>query len=70
MELFGVFALAVTASFCAVSLKKYAPEISAVIAVSAGAVILISLLGRFTPIIEEINTLISSVGISAEYGTV
>ena len=70
MELFEIFALAVTGSFCAVSLKKYAPEISAVIAVSAGALILTSLLGKFTPIVEEINTLVSSAGISTEYGTV
>ena len=37
MEIFGYFALAVTAVFSAAALKKYAPETSLVIAVAASA---------------------------------
>lgn len=70
MELTGILALALTAAFSAVALKKYAPETSAVIAVAAGAVILMELMTRVSPVIQEINTLISGSGLDSYYGPV
>ncbi len=70
MELTGFFALAIAAAFCALSLKKYAPETSVVIAVAASAVLLIQILSRITPIINEINTFVSAAGIDSSYGII
>lgn len=70
MELTGLFALAISAAFGAIALKKYAPETSVVIAVTASAVLLIQILSRITPIIDEINSFISSAGIDGSYGII
>jgi len=67
MEIFGYFALAVTAAFCAVALKKYAPETSAVIAVAASAALLVKILSGISPVITEINELVSVSGVSTGY---
>lgn len=67
MEIFGYFALAVTAAFCAVALKKYAPETSVVIAVVASAALLVKILSGVSPVINEINELVSVSGISTGY---
>lgn len=70
MELTGILALALTATFCAVALKKYAPETSVVIAVAAGAVILIEVLLHVFPVLREISSLLSQAGLDGSYGTV
>lgn len=67
MEIFGYFALAVTAAFCAVALKKYVPETSAVIAVAASAALLVKILSGISPVITEINELVSVSGVSTGY---
>lgn len=67
MEIFGYFALAVTAAFCAVALKKYAPETSVVIAVAASAALLVKILSGISPVITEINELVSVSGVSTGY---
>ncbi|MBQ1659363.1 MAG: stage III sporulation protein AD [Clostridia bacterium] len=67
MEIFGYFALAVTAAFCAVALKKYAPETSVIIAVAASAALLVNILSGVSPVINEINELVSVSGISTGY---
>lgn len=68
MQLLIVSGLAVAAAFCAVALKKYAPEISAAIAVAAGGVILLSVLMQAAPVIDEINSFMSDAGIDGTYG--
>lgn len=70
MELFQIMVLAAAASFGAAAIKKYTPETSAALAVSAGAVILISLLSKITPLISDINSYISIAGMDSTYGTV
>ena len=70
MELFGTLALAMTAAFSAVALKKYAPETSVVIVVAAAAAILLSVLSQITPIIHELNSLLSKAQLNASYGEV
>lgn len=64
-----MLALAVTAAFSAVALKKYAPETSVVIAVGASAALLISLLGMISPVTQEITDLISGSDIAPEYAS-
>lgn len=67
MEIFGYFALVITAAFSSIALKKYAPETSVVIAVSASAVLLVRILSGISPVISEINELVSVSGVSTGY---
>ena len=61
---------AAAAAFCALALKKYAPEISAVIAVAAGCVILLSVLSQISPLTEQINSFMSGAGLDGSYSAV
>ncbi len=70
MELILTAGLAAAAAFGAVALKKYTPEISAVLSVAAGAVILISVMQRTAPVVREISELSDRAGISSAYGRV
>ncbi len=70
MQPFWIAAAAVAAAFSAVALRKYAPEMSAVIAVSAGGVILLSILSQTSPVINEIGQFIKGAGIDGTYGSV
>lgn len=70
MDLFGVFALTAAAAFCAVALKKYTPETSVVIAVSAGAILLLSVLSKVKPVVEMVQQLTESIGLELSYGVV
>lgn len=70
MELILTAGLAAAAAFVAVALKKYTPEISAVLSVAAGAVILIAVMQRTAPVVREISELSDRAGISSAYGRV
>lgn len=70
MDIFGIMALAAAAAFSAAAIKKHTPEISAALAVSAGAVILILLLTNISPIISGIGSYLSRAGMDGTYGTV
>ena len=67
MQVFIAAGTAAAAAFCALAVKKYAPEISAVIAAAAGCVILLSLLGELTPVTEQINAFVSEAGIDGGF---
>ena len=62
--------MAAAAAFASLALKKYAPEISAVLSVAAGAVILISVLHRMSPVVSQITQLSDKAGLSSAYGRV
>ena len=70
MELILTAGLAAAAAFGAVALKKYTPEISAVLSGAAGAVILIAVMQRTAPVVREISELSDRAGISSAYGRV
>ena len=70
MELFGIIVLSLTAAFAALALKKHSPEIAAVLAISAGAAILFSILTKLSPIIGELQYFISSAGVDSAYAEV
>ena len=65
MELIGIMAVSLTAAFSALALKKYTPETAAVLAAAAGIVILTLILGRVTPILNEIKSYADSAGVSS-----
>ena len=70
MNIFMTAGIAVSAAFCAVALKKYAPEISAVIAIAAGGVLLLSVLSQTEPVIDQLSSFMSGSGIDGSYGAV
>ena len=70
MSIFGIAALAMAAAFCAVALKKYSPEISIVIAIAAGAILLVSILSRTMPVVRILQQLTDSIGLDPQYGVV
>lgn len=70
MEFFLVAGLAAAAAFAGAALKKYNPEISAVLSVAAGTLILISVLSRASPLIREISELCADAGLDTIYGAV
>lgn len=70
MDILSVFGLALTAAAASLALKKYAPEISALIAVSAGMIIFVSILAKLVPSVNTISELLQSTAVKTEYLTV
>lgn len=70
MDIGALCFVALFASISALSLKKYTPDISAIIAIGAGVLIFAAVLGNVLPIIEELRILINSAGAAAEYGAI
>ena len=70
MELVGIAAVSLTAAFSALALKKYTPETAAVLAAGAGIVILTLILGRVTPVLNELKSFADSAGVSAGHVSV
>ena len=63
-----VFAL--TAAFCALALKKTAPEVSAVLAVAAGGALLLRALSGISPLIGFLRTLTEASGLNPSYSAI
>lgn len=70
MNMLSVFGLALVSAAAALALKKYAPEISALIAVAAGLIILVFVLTKLLPSINTIADLLENTAVPAEYLTV
>ncbi len=70
MVLFGWMALAVTAAFCAVALKKYTPETSVAIAVAAGTILLLSILSQTMPVVRTLQEMTVNIGLDPQMGAV
>ena len=59
-EIIEICGIALITAVCALGLKKYAPETSVLLAITGGAFILIRVLSRVSPIIEQISSLASN----------
>lgn len=59
-EMIEICGIALITAVCALGLKKYAPETSVLLAITGGAFILIRVLSRVSPIIEQISSLTSN----------
>ena len=59
-EIIEICGIALITAVCALGMKKYAPETSVLLAVTGGAFILIRVLSRVSPIIEQISSLTSN----------
>ncbi len=56
-EIIEICGIALITSVCVLGLKKYAPETSVLLAITGGAFILIRVLARVSPIMEQISSL-------------
>lgn len=59
-EIIEICGIALIAAVCALGMKKYAPETSVLLAITGGAFILIRVLSKVSPIIEQISSLTSN----------
>ncbi|MBE6829546.1 MAG: stage III sporulation protein AD [Ruminococcaceae bacterium] len=70
MDMIAVAGIAVIAAILAVMLKRYHQEYSIIVSICAGVLILFAILGNIAPAVQQINTLLSSAGLSAEYAAI
>jgi len=60
MEIIEICGIALITAICALGLKKYAPETAVLLVITGGAFIIVSVLSRVSPVIEQINNLTST----------
>ena len=63
-DMLKLAALAVTAAICAVSIRKHVPEISMVLAMTAGVLMLCSCLGKLSEVLSALRKFAEYGGIS------
>ena len=67
MNIVAIAGIAIVSAILAVMIKKYHQEYSIIISIAAGVIILFEIFSNISPAIRQINTLLSSAGLSAEY---
>ena len=70
MDLFAICIAAVAATILAVTLKRYNPEISMLLAIGAGVIIFVLVLNQIPQAPSQINTLLSRAVMPLQYGQV
>ncbi|MDP4120044.1 MAG: SpoIIIAC/SpoIIIAD family protein [Bacillota bacterium] len=67
MNIVALCGVALIAAILSVTLKKHSPETSIIISIAAGIILLMAILSKIIPAVNQIQTLISNAGMSAEY---
>ncbi|HEX2986405.1 MAG TPA: SpoIIIAC/SpoIIIAD family protein [Caproiciproducens sp.] len=67
MNIIGIAGIAIVAAIVAVMIKRYHQEYAIIISIAAGVVILFEIFANVIPAVKQINTLLSSAGLSSEY---
>lgn len=70
MEIVTFLGIAVLAAAISVMLKKHNPEYSFLISIGAGVLMFFVILSKITPAVSQISSLLSSTGMSTEYGEI
>ncbi len=70
MNIIAIAGIAIITAILAVMLKRYHQEYSIIISIAAGILILFQIFANITPAIQQINTLLSSAGLTAEYAAI
>ena len=70
MDIFSICIAAVAATILAVTLKRYNPEISMLLAIGAGVGIFVLVLSQIPQALSQISTLLSRAGMPLAYGQV
>lgn len=70
MNIIAIAGIAIITAILAVMLKRYHQEYSIIISIAAGILILFQIFANIMPAIQQINTLLSSAGLTAEYAAI
>lgn len=70
MDIFAICIAAVAATILTVTLKRYNPEISMLLAIGAGVGIFVLVLSQIPQALSQISTLLSRAGMPLAYGQV
>lgn len=68
MNVFSIAAIGVIGAIFAVFLKKYHPEYSMSVTLTAIVVIMVMVIGQLSPVVSKIAGLASDAGLPSEYG--
>ena len=66
----GIAGIAICAAIVAAMLRRYNQEYAITIVIAAGIIILIEMLSSLAPAIRQIQTLLSSAGLSSSYALI
>ncbi|MGN0550551.1 MAG: stage III sporulation protein AD [Acutalibacteraceae bacterium] len=67
MNILSVCVCAIAAAVLAVAIKRHNPEISMLLTAGGGIIIFIAILSAISPVINKINALAQTAGMSQEY---
>jgi len=70
MNIIAIVGIALIVAIIGVMLRRYNQEYSIILSIAAGVIILFEILANITPAIRQINTLLSSTGLSAGYAAI
>lgn len=70
MDILTICAVALTAAFAALAIRKYAPETSAVMGLAGGTAIFLIVLSKVSPLINEIRALLPETNMDVSYGVI
>ena len=70
MNIVGIAGIAICAAIVAAMLRRYNQEYAITIVIAAGIIILIEMLSSLAPAIRQIQTLLSSAGLSSSYALI
>lgn len=70
MNIIAIAGISIIAAVLAVMLRRYHQEYSIIISIAAGIIILFQIFANIAPAITQINTLLSSAGLSSEYAVI
>lgn len=70
MNIIAIVGIAIIAAILGVMLKRYHQEYSIILSISAGVIILFEIIANISPAIRQINTLLSTTGLSAGYAAI
>ena len=67
MSVYGIIAVGLISCVLVLVVKQYRPELGILVSIAAGCVILLAVLSKFTPVIEQLKSLVYNSGIKKEY---
>jgi stage III sporulation protein AD len=70
MNIIGIAGVALIAAILSVMLKRYHQEYAILVNIAAGIIIVVQILASISPAIQQLNVLLSSAGLSSEYGLI
>jgi stage III sporulation protein AD len=70
MNIVSIAGIAICAAVIAAMLRRYHQEYAVFLSIAAGILILLAILSNVSPAVKQINTLLSSAGLTADYAVI